>query len=673
MEQVVPSLETLKQEIDELKTLQATESKKMAGLKGEEKDAQQAKIKEIKTKLTEKEELLKKHYPEEANTSKAAAKKAQNKKQANQAQGKQPQQQQQQSEQAIDYEKFTCPAGGVLPIHQSAKKDYKTWSRVSSLDATSDNSVVWIRARVQTIRPQGNKLVFFALRQKFHTIQALLSEKEGSQVTRSMLKWAAKIPDESIVNVKGLVVKSPVKIDLTQSDVEVQIHELWLESRSLAEQPIRIADCSRPVKDIKEQKKKIKAIEKRIEEIKSATPADPKTKAANESEVEKLIAEKSRATTFVWPKINTRLDNRVLDLRTTANQAIFRIQSGVGQLFREYLLANNFTEIHTPKLIGTASEGGAAVFQVKYFDGHAYLAQSPQLYKQMAICSDMERVFEVGPVFRAETAFTARHLTEFVGLDLEMQIHDHYHEVVDVIDNMFYFLFHGLETRFASELQAVQAQFPFEPISYRNPSPRLLFSEGMALLKAELVRLNKEIASVQASKASAAPAQLAEIDSRLEELTIQRLNALGPDHTEEINEFEDLSTPQEKLLGALVKAKYGVDFYFLEKYPVAARPFYTMVDPNDERYTNSYDIFIRNEEICSGGQRVHDADMLIKRAESKEVPPASIKDYVDAFRYGAPPHGGGGVGLERVVMLYLNLKNIRRTSLFPRDPARLAP
>eukprot|EP01088_Endostelium_zonatum_P013274 TRINITY_DN2772_c0_g1_i1.p1 TRINITY_DN2772_c0_g1~~TRINITY_DN2772_c0_g1_i1.p1 ORF type:complete len:670 (+),score=205.66 TRINITY_DN2772_c0_g1_i1:50-2059(+) len=666
-----PSLESLKQQIDELKAEQNAESKKMAGLKGDEKTAQQEKIKGIKTKLTAAEEQLKKLYPEEATASKGAAKKAANKKQAKEAQGKQ---QQQPAEAAIDFENFTCPAGGVLPIHQSAKRDFRTWTRVSTLNATSDNTTVWIRARVQTIRPQGNKLVFFALRQKVHTIQALLSEQEGLAVTRPMLKWAAKISDESIVNVKGRVVKSPEPIKTcTQTEVEIQVHELWLESRATSDQPLKIADCARPVKDIQEQKKKIKAIEKKIDDLRIQVPADPKAKAANDSEIEKLVEEKSRATTYVWPKINTRLDNRILDLRTTTNQAIFRIQSGVGALFREYLYQNNFTEIHTPKLISTASEGGAEVFKVQYFSGNAYLAQSPQLYKQMAICSDFERVFEIGPVFRAESAFTARHLTEFVGLDIEMQIHDHYHEVLDVMDNMFFFIFQGLETRYAEEIKAIQMQFPFEPIKYRNPSPRLHFSEGMSLLKEELGRLNGEIAKVAQSKNGATPEATPALEQQLSELQAQRTIVLGSDSINELDEFADLTTPQEKLLGTLVKAKYGVDFYFLEKYPIAARPFYTMVDPNDPRYTNSYDMFIRNEEICSGGQRVHDPEMLIKRAESKGVPPKSIKDYIDAFRFGAPPHGGGGVGLERVVMLYLNLKNIRRTSLFPRDPNRLAP
>merc|ERR1712232_483176 len=151
-----------------------------------------------------------------------------------------------------------------------------------------------------------------------------------------------------------------------------------------------------------------------------------------------------------------RLDNRVIDMRTVANQAIFRIQSGVCTLFREFLLNNGFQEIHTPKLIGGASEGGADVFRVDYFEGNAFLAQSPQLYKQMALMTDMPRVFEIGPIFRSEKSFTHRHMTEFIGLDMEMTFKDHYSEVLDMLDGLFYHIFEGLNQRFHKEIEAVR-------------------------------------------------------------------------------------------------------------------------------------------------------------------------------------------------------------------------
>jgi len=311
-----------------------------------------------------------------------------------------------------------------------------------------------------------------------------------------------------------------------------------------------------------------------------------------------------------------------------ANQAIFKLQSAVCQLFREFLLKNEFTEIHSPKLMGAASEGGAEFFKVGYFEGAAFLAQSPQFYKQMAITADMERVFEIAPVFRAEKSFTHRHMTEFMGLDLEMAFNDHYHEVLDVLDGLFVSIFEGLESRFAKELQTVNQQFPFEPLKFSKPSLRLKFPDAVAMLRAA---------------------------------------------GEEMGDFEDLNTAKEKHLGRLVKAKYGVDFFMLDKFPKAVRPFYTMPDPTNSNYSNSYDFFLRGEEIMSGAQRIHDYKLLSERAKELGINLDGMKDYANSFRYGSLPHAGGGIGLERVVMLYLGLTNIRQTAMFPRDPTRLAP
>jgi len=297
-------------------------------------------------------------------------------------------------------------------------------------------------------------------------------------------------------------------------------------------------------------------------------------------------------------------------------------------LFREYLLGQGFIEIHTPKLISGASEGGAQVFSVKYFETTAFLAQSPQLYKQMAVCGDVERVFEIAPVFRSENSQTHRHMTEFMGLDLEMAFNDHYYEVLDVIDKLFTSIFDGLTTRFSKELEIIGNQYPFQPLKYSKPTLRIPFPEGIAMLREAGI---------------------------------------------EANDLEDLSTPQEKALGALVKEKHGVDFYILDKFPKSARPFYTMPDPKDERYTNSYDLFLRGEEISSGSQRIHDSQMLEASATALGIDTRTIRAYIDSFKFGAPPHGGCGVGLERIVMLYLGLNNIRKSCMFPRDPKRITP
>ena len=310
--------------------------------------------------------------------------------------------------------------------------------------------------------------------------------------------------------------------------------------------------------------------------------------------------------------VDVRLDNRIIDLRVPAQNAIFRIRSAVGHYYRAAMLEKGFCEIHTPKLIAGASEGGADVFRLKYMEGTRFeqtacLAQSPQLYKQMRIMGDFERVFEVGPVFRAEKCHTGRHLTEFVGLDFEMEIKESYTEALDVTD---YFMY----------------------VKGRNL--RLNYPDGIAMLRA---------AGITNEDGSA------------------------------MEDTQDLSTAQEKALGAIVKEKYKTDFFMLERFPMDVRPFYTMPCSDDARYSNSYDVFMRGQEIMSGAQRVHDTELLKKQCVMKGVDPAEIKPYIDAFRYGAPPHAGGGIGLERVVMLFLGLDNVRKTSLFPRDPARLTP
>lgn len=326
------------------------------------------------------------------------------------------------------------------------------------------------------------------------------------------------------------------------------------------------------------------------------------------------------------PTVNpdTKLDYRWIDLRIPYNQAIFRVQSGVGMLFRNFLYENNFVEIHTPKLQGGASEGGADVFKLDYFGSPACLAQSPQLFKQMtAACSDFGRVFEIGPVFRAENSNTQRHLCEFTGLDLEMTINEHYHECMEMLGDLFVSIFDGLNSKFSKEIEIIRKEFPAEALEYPKKTVRLTFKEGYELLKEAGM---------------------------------------------EIDPHGDLPTEGEKLLGKLVKEKYHTDFYMLDKFPALARPFYTMPDSEDNNYSNSFDFFIRGQEVLSGAQRVHDYGLLCKQIEGKNIPLESLSSYCNSFKHGANPHAGAGIGLERVVMLFLGLNNVRRCSLFPRDP-----
>lgn len=483
-------------------------------------------------------------------------------------------------------EDYSVGRYGRLPMHQSQSRPNRKRADISTLTAQNDGEQVLIRARVQTSRLQGNKMVFLNLRQRTNTVQSLMSVTKDT-ISKQMVKWAGSLADESIVLVEGIVRKSPEPIKgASVSEVEIHITELWLLSGIEGRLPFSLDDASRS-----------------------------ETAPEIEGQFNKVL-------------LDTRLNNRVLDLRTVTNQAIFRLQHAIGDLFREYLNGKGFIEIHSPKLRGSATESGASVFKVDYFKGNAYLAQSPQLAKQMAIAADFERVYEIAPVFRAEDSNTHRHMTEFVGLDLEMAIEEHYHEVRDLIDGMFKAIFKGLKERYAKEIAVVRQQFEAEEFNWREETLVLTFKEAVDLLVEDGVK--REI-------------------------------------------LDDINTENERRLGRIVKDKYDTDYFIVDKFPLSLRPFYTMPDPEDPTLSNSYDFFMRGEEIMSGAQRIHDPEFLCQQMRAKGVDPESMKGYLDGFRMGCPPHGGGGIGLERVLMLFLKLNNIRRASLFPRDPKRLEP
>ncbi len=417
-----------------------------------------------------------------------------------------------------------------------------------------------------------------------------------------MVTYAGKIPKESIIEIVADVRVPEAPIAGCTQQVELSVKEIWCVNKSVPYLPFQIEDASRQVLD---------------QEAESRAGPTEETKGEGENG-EKM------------PVVNqdVRLNNRIIDLRVPTNQAIFRLQSGVCQVYREFMLQNGFTEIHTPKLIGGASEGGSNVFKFKYFEQDACLAQSPQLYKQMALCADLQRVFEIGPVFRAENSNTNRHLCEFTGLDMEMEFKDHYFEVLDLIGELMVYMVTNLKERFSRELSIINEQYPFEEFKISNPVLKIDFRTGVKMLQ---------------------------------EAGIEQ------------DPLDDLSTETEKALGALVKTKYDTDFYMLYGYPKNARPFYTMIDPKDPDYTNSYDFFMRGEEITSGAQRVHCPNMLRERAAEMGIPAETIQDYIESFKYGAPSHAGAGFGMERIVKFFCGLHNIRKTSMFPRDPQRLAP
>ena len=540
---------------------------------------------------------------------------------------------------------------GVLPFIQSAtdpEHRFQTkFTQISEINASLDGQNVKLRVRLQRSRIKG-KSGFLVLREGVYTIQACLFVEDG-KISKQMVDFAKSLRLESYIDVTAKVqkVQKPVE-SCTQKDVELAIETLFLVVSAPKVLPFQMEDALRKVnpeleEDDYQQKKKEENKEEKKEEEKKEEKEGEQKEGANKEESkedkkkkkkekkkekkEKKEEEKKEKLEIVV-KMNTRLDNRVFDLRVPTTQAIFKLQSGVAHLFREYLDSKNFIEIHSPKLIGGASEGGSNVFKFKYFNQDACLAQSPQLYKQMCIISDFKRVYEIGPVFRAENSFTSRHLCEFTGLDIEMEIKEHFFEVLDILGELFYFIFNGLNQRYAKELEIVNNQYPFEPLILTPEVLKLPWVEGIKLLTEN-------------------------------------------GYKQDIN--EDLDTDNEKALGRLVHEKYKTDFYILYGYPKSARPFYTMPDPKDDNFTNSFDAFIRGEEVLSGAQRIHDYDLLLQKIKEKEINPETLSDYLNAFKLGAPAHGGAGIGLERVVKLFIGLGNIKKCVLFPRDPKRLRP
>lgn len=496
---------------------------------------------------------------------------------------------------------------GDTPITQSASKNIKEgaarWTSIGTLNKEMEGREVLVRGFLHTSRGVG-KGSFVVLRSSLYSVQCVAFESRGgvtgeNAVPSAMIKYMTGMPVESVVDVGGTltVPESPVE-GATQSDVEIQVTKFHCVHKATATMPFQMEDACRP-------------------DLVRETDVGAYDHEANSS------AEMGRVGQ------ETLLDHRWIDLRTPANQSIFRIQSMVCTLFREYLLSQDFIEIHTPKLLSGASEGGADVFTLDYFGKPACLSMSPQLHKQMAAaCGGFERVFEVGPVFRAENSNTRRHLCEFTGLDFEMAIHEHYDEVLDVLGELFVHIFEGLKKTCGPELERVREQHGFDDLQYLKKTLKIDYATGCYLLREAGV---------------------------------------------EQGEYDDLSTENEKKLGEIVKEKYNTDFYIMDKYPAAVRPFYTMPDPNNPKLSNSYDVFIRGQEILSGAQRVHEPKLIEKQAAAWGIDVGTIASYLDSFRNGALPHGGGGIGMERVVMLYLGLPNIRKCSMFPRDPKRIAP
>lgn len=327
------------------------------------------------------------------------------------------------------------------------------------------------------------------------------------------------------------------------------------------------------------------------------------------------------------PALDYRLDWRYMDLRRPYNNLLFQIETTLEMAMREYWLQHNFVEIHSPKLTGSPSESGAELFSLDYFERKAYLAQSPQFYKQMAMAAGFERIFEIGPVFRADPSFTARHMTEFTGVDMEISWIDSHEDVMAFQEGWLQYVYTRVKELHGD---AIKETFDVDLVVPTVPFPRIPMREAIEILK---------------SRGYVLPA----------------------------DKKGDIDPAGEREIAAYVKEKFDHDFVFLTDWPIAVRPFYHMRLEGDETLTRSYDLIANGLEITTGAQREHRVDVLTRQALEKGLTVEPIQYYLDFFRYGCPPHGGFGLGLSRLMMVLLNLPNIREAVYIFRGPTRLNP
>lgn len=321
--------------------------------------------------------------------------------------------------------------------------------------------------------------------------------------------------------------------------------------------------------------------------------------------------------------IENMLDYRPITLRNEKERAIFKLQEGICRGFREFLYAEGFTEIHTPKIVQSGAEGGANIFSLNYFGQEAYLAQSPQFYKQMMV-GVYERVFEIGPVFRAEKHDTSRHLNEYTSVDFEMGYISSFGEIMEMETAMLKFTLNYISTNYKNEIELLNLQLP-------------------------------QIESIPAISFREAKKKVAEAYKR------------------EVKDWEDFEPEEEKLLYELIYKETGSEFVFVTHYPSAKRPFYAMDSKDNPNVTESFDLLFRGLEITTGGQRIHNYDEQIAKMNARNMHAELFESYLMMHKYGMPPHGGMGLGLERFTSKLLGYDNVRYATLFPRDINRLLP
>ncbi|HEX7260097.1 MAG TPA: aspartate--tRNA(Asn) ligase [Candidatus Saccharimonadia bacterium] len=421
---------------------------------------------------------------------------------------------------------------------------------------------VTVRGWVQTIRDQS-KIKFMIIRDVSGTVQSVLLTS-----AKQPFELSADITTESVIALTGKAVAAK------QAPGGVEIVAEHIEALSLADPqlPIQVID-------------------------------------KNEEEAD----------------LNTRLDWRWIDLRKPEKQLLFKTWTVMDQAFHNHLVDNGYIQIYSPKLINTASESGAEVFEVAYFDRKAYLAQSPQFYKQMAMASGLEKVFEAGPVFRAEPSFTTRHSTEFTGYDLELAYVDSHQDVMEVQEELLVAMMQAAKKAYGP---AISEHYGERVVVPSRPFPQVTLQEAKEMLQA---------AGVKSEKA------------------------------------DDLNPEEERELSKLIQARDGHEFVFVTDYPVTARPFYHMRYEDKPGLTKSYDLLFRGIEITTGAQREHRHEVLIAQAQEKHMDLDSLSFYFNFFKYGCPPHGGLGMGPNRLLMRLFNVPSLREAMYVYRGPHRLVP
>jgi len=428
-----------------------------------------------------------------------------------------------------------------------------------------------------------------------------LSQKIGEQVT--IRGWAQAVRDQK--SVQFVVVRDEAGLAqavLVKDDPPTELNERI--SSLMVESAITLTGTV-----VADERVKLGGLELRIDGLEVDSPAEPEVPIAADSALDK------------------RIDWRYIDLRRPDRRLIFQVQSTVEHAMRDYWNKNDFIEIHTPKLMGSASESGAELFKVEYFDGQAYLAQSPQFYKQMAMAAGFGKVFEIGPVFRANPSFTSRHDTEFTSVDVELAWIDSHEDVMSFEERWLAHVLGVVKDVFGGEIEntfRTKIEIP------ELPFPRVTLEEAKGLLRE--------------AGHDAVP---------------------GPGH--------DLDPASERALSALIEERYGHELVFVTDYPSSVRPFYHMRHPDDPSLTRSFDLLWRGIELTTGAQREHRYDVLLAQAKDKKVDTGPIQYYLDFFRYGAPPHGGFGFGLTRLLMQLLDQENVREVTFLYRGPHRLTP